>query len=72
MKFYECNGTDEVFEQLSSLIERENARKVFDFFKGSSFYFPKRIATKEIHRKIVEELRAGKEYRELVNKYGYS
>ena len=38
---YEANET---LEQLELLIGKDNARKVFEFFEGSSFYFPKLTA----------------------------
>ena len=66
---YEANET---LEQLELLIGKDNARKVFDFFEGSSFYFPKRIGLAEQHRQIFAELRAGATYAELAEKYRYT
>ncbi len=66
---YEANET---LEQLELLIGKDNARKVFDFFEGSSFYFPKRIGLAEQHRQIFAELCAGATYAELAEKYRYT
>lgn len=66
---YEANET---LEQLELLIGKDNARKVFEFFEGSSFYFPKSIGLAEQHRQIYAELRAGASYAELAEKYRYT
>nr|DAO15611.1 MAG TPA: Mor transcription activator family [Caudoviricetes sp.] len=66
---YEANET---LEQLELLIGKDNARKVFEFFEGSSFYFPKRIGLAEQHRQIFAELRAGATYADLAEKYRYT
>lgn len=66
---YEANET---LEQLELLIGKDNARKVFEFFEGSSFYFPKSIGLAEQHRQIFAELRAGATYADLAEKYRYT
>ena len=63
---------NETLEQLELLIGKDNARKVFEFFEGSSFYFPKRIGLAEQHRQIFAELRAGASYTDLAEKYHYT
>lgn len=63
---------NETLEQLELLIGKDNARKVFEFFEGSSFYFPKRIGLAEQHRQIYAELNAGYSYADLSQKYGYT
>lgn len=63
---------NETLEQLELLIGKDNARKVFEFFEGSSFYFPKRIGLTEQHRQIYAELRSGFTYADLARKYGYT
>lgn len=63
---------NETLEQLELLIGKDNARKVFEFFEGSSVYFPKRIGLAEQHRQIFAELNAGYSYAELAQKYHYT
>jgi hypothetical protein len=63
---------NETYEQMELLIGKENARKVIDFFEGSSIYFPKSIGLAELHGRIYAELRNGATYKRLAQKYGYT
>jgi Mor family transcriptional regulator len=63
---------NETLEQLELLIGEENARKVFDLFKGENIYFPKRIGLAKLHNEICADLRSGMTYKQVALKYGYS
>jgi hypothetical protein len=63
---------NETLEQLELLIGKENAHKVFEFFEGEAFYFPKRIGLSELHHQIYAELQNGKSYADVARKYEYS
>jgi Mor family transcriptional regulator len=63
---------DEVFGQLETLIGRENALKVVEFFAGENIYFPKSIGLHDLHNKIFAELQGGANYCEVARKYGYT
>jgi Mor family transcriptional regulator len=63
---------NETLEQLEFLIGKENAEKVFNFFKGLNIYFPKSIGLRDLHNKIFAELQGGAAYRDVARKYGYT
>ncbi len=62
----------EAFELLKELIGVDLALKVAKTFGGSALYIPKRVITREVHKAIRAEFKAGAGYRELAKKYGYS
>jgi Mor family transcriptional regulator len=62
----------EVLDQLETLIGKENAMKVMEFFAGEYIYFPKSVRISELHEQLYEELRNGATYSEMAVKYGYT
>jgi Mor family transcriptional regulator len=63
---------DGIIEELSGVIGEESAGKFIEYYAGSGIYVPKTFIVKEKHRLIREEYQAGKSYKALSIKYGYT
>jgi Mor family transcriptional regulator len=62
----------ELFDEIKELIGNDNANRIVKYFAGSNIYIPKSVVTKERHRSMRTEFKAGANYMELANKFGYT
>jgi Mor family transcriptional regulator len=62
----------EVYEELEALVGPETAKRLFDYYSGTSVYYPKRISIRLRHQQIRKDFKSGASYKELALRHGYS
>ncbi|UUX33262.1 Mor transcription activator family protein [Fundicoccus culcitae] len=74
MSFNDTNPDDwqVIYEDLSSIIGKENTLKIFEVYKGMYINFPMRILSKEGLENIISKEYDGSNSNKLASKYGYS
>ena len=63
---------DDVYEELKTIIGSEAAKRLIEYYSGTTVYYPKRLIKKLRNQQIRKEFKDGAKYGELTLKYGLS